>query len=204
MTQNAQGEMTFEEMVAFPLLAEDIDTILDGVKQLLDNRLKEVLLFYYPRDWRVGEVIWTPVAERIPTVKDRYQSASSVTAVELGKLRDILHGEEVCMIFLLLDISEEQLMAYQHTRRENFLTRAGVDKLYGAERMAELLGFDLHSSIGAGNTELDRFLAGVGLAVLVGGLPLDFRGAFATLRLRDSFELGDLFFQVAAMLEGKD
>jgi len=105
------------------------------------------------------------------------------------------------MLFLLLNLPSEQLMAYQHTKRENFITHAGVDKLFGAQRMAEYVKFDLGSSIGAGDTELDRFLAGVGLAVLVGGLPLDFHGVHGTLRLKDSFELGGLLFDVAGMLE---
>ena len=91
-------------------------------------------------------------------------------------------------------------MAYQHTRRDNFITCAGVDKLFGAQQMAELLHFDLTSSIGAGDTEMDRFLAGVGLALLVGGLPLDFQGLRATLHLKDSFELGELLFEIAAIL----
>jgi hypothetical protein len=94
-------------------------------------------------------------------------------------------------------------MAYQHTQRENFITHAGVDKLFGARRIAEFVKFDLSSSIGAGDTELDRFLAGVGLALLVGTLPLDFQGLSGTLRLKDSFELGGLLFDVAAMLEEK-
>jgi hypothetical protein len=104
------------------------------------------------------------------------------------------------MMFLLLNVAEETLMAYQHTRRNNFFTHRGVDKLFGAQRIAELLQFDLAASIGAGDTELDRFLNGVGLAVLVGGLPLDFHGVLGTVRLKSSFELGDLLFETAALL----
>jgi hypothetical protein len=48
---------------------------------------------------------------------------------------------------------------------------------------------------------LDRFLSGVGLALLVGSLPLDFHGIHATLRLKNSFELGDLLFETAALLD---
>jgi hypothetical protein len=116
-------------------------------------------------------------------------------------LRAQLHAEDICMILLLLDLPQDRLMAYQHTRQDNFFTRAGIDKLSGARQIAELLRFDLASSIGAGDTEMDRFLSGVGLAVVVGGLPVSFRGLFTTLRLKDSFELGDLLFQVGAMLE---
>ncbi len=106
------------------------------------------------------------------------------------------------MIFLLLNIAQEKMMAYQHTRRDNFITQAGVDKLFGAQRMAEFLKFELPSSIGAGDTELDRFLEGVGLAVLVGGIPLDFHGAIETVRLKDSSELGELLFDVAHIVAG--
>ncbi len=187
-----------------PFPHDEIERTIEGVHELLENDIREALLFYYPRDWRVGEVIWTPVPDQVQRVQEKYVSASSVTAVELSRLRDQLHAEDICMMFLLPDLAEEQLMAYQHTRRNNFFTRAGVDKLFGAQRMAELLDFDLGASIGAGDTELDRFLSGVGLAVLVGGLPLEFQGVLDTLRLKDSYELGEMLFEVAGMLEGKN
>lgn len=72
------------------------------VDALLNGGDKEMLLFYYPRDWRTGEIIWTPSAEQVLPVKEKYVSASSVTAVERGKLRDQLHAEDICMMFLLL------------------------------------------------------------------------------------------------------
>jgi hydroxymethylpyrimidine pyrophosphatase-like HAD family hydrolase len=200
VVQSSDGEMLFEEMEAFVLSAEEIDRTVDRLEQLLADDIKEALLFYYPRDWRVGEVIWTPVAERILPVKEKYVSASSVTAVELPRLREALHSEDICMMLLLLDIPQDRLMAYQHTQRNSFVTRTGVDKLFGAQRIAELLQFDLASSVGAGDTEMDRFLGGVGLAVLVGGLPLDYRGDIATLRLQDSLELGELLFELAGLL----
>jgi hypothetical protein len=54
--------------------------------------------------------------------------------------------------------------------------------------------------MGAGDTELDRFLNGVGLAVMVGSLPLEFKGVMSTIRLKDSFELGELLFRLAEMV----
>jgi hypothetical protein len=113
-----------------------------------------------------------------------------------------MHQEEICMIFLLVDAPHEQLMAYQHTQRSNFFTASGVDKLFGAQRMAEKLNLELGRSVGAGDTELDRFLKGAGLAVLVGSLDLEFKGLYETIRLKDSFELGDLLFRLAEMLNG--
>ena len=203
VTKDSADEMAFEEIAAFPLSAQEIDSVLQGVQQLLDGGLKNVLLFYYPRDWRIGEVIWTPVPEKVLQVKEKYVSASSVTAVEADKLREQMHAEDICMIFLLIDAPHEELMAYQHTRASNFFTADGVDKLSGAQRIAESLGFDLTRSMGAGDTGLDRFLSGVGLAVLVGSLELDFRGLLQTIRLKDSFELGELLFRMAAMLRGE-
>jgi hydroxymethylpyrimidine pyrophosphatase-like HAD family hydrolase len=200
VTKDSGDGMSFEEIAAYPLAADEIDAALDGVQALLEGGFKDVLLFYYPRDWRTGEIIWTPSPESVLPVKERYVSASSVTAVQFGKLRNQLHAEEICMMFLLVNAPKEQLMAYQHTRRSNFFTQRGVDKLFGAERMAEALRFDLARSMGAGDTELDRFLSGVGLAVLVGGLHLEFKGQMATLRLKDSFDLGDLLFRTAAIL----
>jgi len=200
VVQDSGGEMLFEELDAFPLSAEEIDRTIDVIEQLVAEDVKEALLFYYPRDWRIGEVIWTPVAERIITVRNKYVSASSVTAVELPKLREHLHAEDVCMMVLLIDLPHDRLMAYQYSNRSSFVTRAGVDKLFGARRMAELLQVELSSSVEAGDTEMDRFLSGVGLAVVVGSLPLDYRGIFGTVRLKTSVEFGQMLFDLAAMV----
>lgn len=194
------GEMSFSEIGAVPLEPGTIDGILERVGQFVDGGMNELLLFYYPRDWRVGEVIWTPLPDKVLEVKEKYVSASSVTAVALTKLREQLHSEDICMIFLLVDAPEEKLMAYQHAQRSSFFTRPGVDKLSGAREIASRLGFDLAHSMGAGDTEMDSFLAGVGLAVLVGGLPLPFQGARGAVRLKDSMELGDFLFRAAERL----
>src|SRR5919106_554383 len=165
--RSEDAELIFEEAVAFPLSAEEINEALKGVQGILDGGIKNILVFYYPRDWRVGEVIWTPVPESVHLVKEKYASASAVTAVEFPKLQEQMLVEEICMVFLLIDIPEDQLMAYQHTKRSNFITHKGVDKLYGAHAMAEVLGCGLSQSLGAGDTELDNFLNGVGLASIV-------------------------------------
>jgi hypothetical protein len=107
------------------------------------------------------------------------------------------------MIFLLIDAPEDQLMAYQHTKRSNFITHKGVDKLFGATAMANVLKCDLRDSLGAGDTELDTFLAGVGLALLVGGIDLKFRGLVDTIKLKDSLELGAVLFRAAELAAGK-
>jgi len=200
--RTAESELIFEEATAFPLTADEIREALKGVQSLLDGGIKNVLVFYYPRDWRIGEVIWTPLPENVIPVKEKYTSASAVTAVEFPKLEEQMLAEDVCMIFLLIDAPEDQLMAYQHTKRSNFITHKGVDKLYGAQAMADVLGVHLGHSLGAGDTELDNFLNGVGLASIVGNNDLTFRGQMDTIRLKDSHELGNLLFRAAALAVG--
>jgi len=189
----------FEEAAAFPLTKEEILEALKGVEGLLNGGIKNVLVFYYPRDWRIGEVIWTPVPENILHVKEKYRSASAVTAVEFPKLQEQMLAEDICMIFLLIDAPEDKLMAYQHTKQSNFITHKGVDKLFGARAMAELLHCDLRDSMGAGDAELDTFLSGVGLALIVGPQQLSFRGLIDTIKLHDSLELGALLFRAAEL-----
>jgi hydroxymethylpyrimidine pyrophosphatase-like HAD family hydrolase len=173
--------------------------VLRGVKGLIDGGITDLVLFYYPRDWAAGEVIWTPVADKVPALRAKYVSASSVIAVEFSHLRELLTEQDVCMIFLLINVEEDKLMAYQHAKRSSFFTHEGVDKLSGARRFAARLGADLAHAAGAGDTELDRFLNGVGLAILVGNMELEFKGKFQTVRLKDATELGDLFFALADM-----
>lgn len=196
-----KGEICFEEIAAFPLTSNEIDAVITGVEALLDDGIRDVLLFYYPRDWRMGEIIWTPVAEKVEHVKEKYKSASAVSAVELPKLQQQLHAEELCMIFLLIERPADDLMAYQHSRPSSFFTTKGVDKLTGARAAADFIGFDMDSSVGAGDTPMDVFLNGVGMAVHVGQMDLDFRGRQCTVRVRDSFQLGELLFRLAGIQE---
>jgi hydroxymethylpyrimidine pyrophosphatase-like HAD family hydrolase len=196
--RDEKSELCFEELDAFPLSAGEIDEVLALVNQMVENGERDLLLFYYPRDWRMGEIIWTPVAEKVIPVKEKYTSASSVTAIELEKLGEQLRSEEICMIFLLVEIPHDRLMAYQHTNRSNFFTRKGVNKLTGTEEIAKHLGFDPAHSIGAGDSEMDKFLEGVGLAVQVGDNPrFPFRGLTDTVRINTAFEFGDFLFRLA-------
>src|SRR6476620_728091 len=201
--RDEKDELCFEEIAAFPLTDHEIDAVVTGVDALLQDGIRDVLLFYYPRDWRMGEIIWTPVAEKVDHVKQKYLSASSVTAVELDKLQEQLHAEEVCMIFLLIERSADDLMAYQHSKPSSFFTTKGVDKLTGSAAAAENLGFRLEDSVGAGDTPMDGFLNGVGLAVHVGPMDLSFRGLTNTVRVKNSFELGDVLFRLAGLQENR-
>ncbi|MBC7795588.1 MAG: HAD family phosphatase [Pyrinomonadaceae bacterium] len=199
ITTDEAGELSFDEIAAFPLSHGEIKDVLLGVEKLLEDGIRDILLFYYPRDWRMGEIIWTPVAEKVIHVKEKFTSASSVTAVELEKLREQLLSEEICMIFLLIERPADDLMAYQHSRPSSFYTHKGVDKLYGAEKIAQELGFELSQSVGAGDTPMDSFLNGVGLMVQVGNMNLEQRGLDTTIKLQTSFELGDLLFRLTEL-----
>jgi hypothetical protein len=75
------GDLGFQEIAAVPLNPEEVDAAVDKIKRLLEANITEILLFFYPRDWRIGEVIWTPVVSKIAAVKSKYPSASLVTAV---------------------------------------------------------------------------------------------------------------------------
>jgi hypothetical protein len=132
-------------------------------------------------------------------VQDKYKSASSVISGEVGLLTERLLSEDICMIFLLIDIPEDKLMAYQHTKKSNFFNREGVDKRSGAVEIARLLNFDLNQSLGAGDSEMDSFLTAVGLAVHVGNPYLSFKGISPPIKLKGSSELGELLFELANM-----
>jgi len=199
--RDKKDEICFEEITAFPLSGNEIDACLTGVDALLADDIRDVLLFYYPRDWRLGEIIWTPAAAKVDHVKGKYKSASAVSAVEPEKLQEQLHKEEICMIFLLIERRADELMAYQHSKPSSFFTSKGVDKLTGAQAAADYIGFEMKASLGAGDTPMDVFLDGVGMAVHVGSGELPFRGLQSTIRVADSFELGDVLFRLAGIQE---
>ena len=199
--RDEKDELCFQEVAAFPLTSNEIDAVIAGVEALLEDKIRDVLLFYYPRDWRMGEIIWTPVAEKVTHIKEKYKSASAVTAVELTKLQEQLHQEEICMIFLLIERSADDLMAYQHSRPSSFFTTKGVDKLTGAQTAADYIGFEMASSLGGGDSPMDVFLNGVGLAAHVGGMDLPFRGLQHTIHVANSYELGDVLFRLAGIQE---
>jgi len=75
VTKNEKDEIVFEETAAFPLNEKEIIETLQIVEKLLNDNIREILVFYYPRDWRMGEIIWTPVAEKVLHVKEKYTSA---------------------------------------------------------------------------------------------------------------------------------
>lgn len=198
---SASGETAFEEWHADTLDAAEILEVLKGVEGLVADGLDDLLVFSYPRDWTRGERIWTPEPRRIDAVQAKYLSASAVVSSEVAALRDELLAEPICMLFLLIDVPRDHLMAYQHTDRASFFTHAGVSKKSGAEKIAAHLGIDLAESIGAGDASPDDFLAACGFAVIVGSNTLDYKGLRDTVRVEGIPALGELLATVGDSLE---
>ncbi len=109
--------------------------MIEIVSGFIKNNDFDLLVFYYPRDWQQGEIIWTPVRDKVDRVQQKYRSASKVYSCALDELQKDLYSQEICMIFLLIDVPQDRLMAYQHTKRNNFFTHKGVDKDFGAQQI---------------------------------------------------------------------
>jgi hydroxymethylpyrimidine pyrophosphatase-like HAD family hydrolase len=194
-------EFGFEQLAAFPLEQEEINHVLENMTRLQGSGIRDMLLFYYPEDWLQGEIIWTPDADRIPALREKYKSASTVLSLSLAALKERLEAAPICMILLLIEASQDRLMAYQHTKGNNFFTRKGVDKLFGAQRMAEHLGFAIEDALGAGDSGMDIFLNATGLAVHVHNNTLPFKGRMGTIHLKDFHDFGDTLTILAGMQE---
>lgn len=193
----AGESVVFEELDAVPLAGGEVEEVLAGIRGLRDNGVDDLLVFAYPRDWTAGEEIWAPDAARADAARAKYRSASEVWTGEVAELEARLHARDHCMIFLLVEIPEDRRMAFQHARPSSFVTHAGVDKLDGARRLAERLGFALADSVGCGDTPMDGFLAGCGLAVQVGPHALEHKGVLATLRVETPRAMGAVLERLA-------
>jgi len=194
-----EGNFLYSEIDAYPLQIEEIAEVLHLVTSFIKNNDLDLLVFYYPRDWIQGEIIWTPLDKKVDSVREKYLSASKVYSTSLENLQKDLLDQEICMIFLLIDVPQDRLMAYQHTKRNNFFTHKGVDKDFGAQQIANHLQFDLKHSIGAGDSEMDSFLRSVGLAIHVGSPLLSIEGIMPPIKVKNSSEFGELLFELAAM-----
>jgi len=177
--------------------------MLEGIAQLTKSGIDDLLLFFYSRDWREGETLWTPCSEKIPELKKKYVSASKVFSCLAEELAEELLKREICMTSLFIDRPEDTLMAYQHSKRNSFFTAGGVDKASGLRTLAARFNLDPGDSLGAGDTQMDTFLAEVGFAVIVGGAKLPFRGRRETIRVADPLMLGELIVTYAEMLKPK-
>jgi hydroxymethylpyrimidine pyrophosphatase-like HAD family hydrolase len=199
IVQKENDELGYEEIAAFPLHEEEIDDVVHIVKDLVEKKAENILLFYYPRNWRKGEIIWTPVPDRIEDVGKKYTSASEVISESISSLQKRLKAEDICMIFLLINVPQDQLMAYQHTRQSNFFTHKGVNKEFGALQLANYLNFKMEDSVGAGDSEMDTFLQSVGLAIQVGNASLPYKGKHCSVFVPGFAELGELLFSLAGL-----
>jgi hydroxymethylpyrimidine pyrophosphatase-like HAD family hydrolase len=193
----------YEELAAFPLSAGDINTVIRGVDQLHQAGIDDVLLFFYSRDWKQGETLWTPAEERVPALRKKYVSASRVISGSIEHLFTELSRVETCMVSLFIDRPEDTLMAYQHSKRNSFFTAHGVNKASGLREVAARLRLSLDAALGAGDTEMDTFLSEVGFAVIVGSGRLSFQGRKQTVRVQTPMELGDLIGAYADLVRMK-
>ena len=189
----------FEQLAAFPMTQSEIQELLKSIRQFRTDKFDDLVLFYYPEDWKLGEVIWTPVKEKVIQLQKKYSSASLVISTSEDELERLLLERPICMVLLLIDVKEDKLMAYQHTRGNNFITHSGVNKLSGTIQMAKLLEFDVDDSVGAGDSTMDVFLQATGLSVHVRNGSLPFPGKKETIRLNDFHELGDVLSSLARM-----
>ncbi len=80
------SEYTFKQFVSFPLTTGEINMVVSKVDRFIKDDISNIILFYYPEDWKNGEIIWTPVAARIPQLQQKYISASSVISSEISDL----------------------------------------------------------------------------------------------------------------------
>lgn len=197
------NEIVFDEVGSYPVRGEEIEPTMLGLSELLTNHVHDLVLFFYPRDWRKGEIIWVPDETKIKPLTEKYQSASHVITCPVAELEHTLKDLEACMIFVLVNEPKDKLMAYQHNEPASFINRAGVDKSFGLAGFASILGVSLPDSMGAGNTSMDNFLASVGLAVVVGSEKLEHRGLRETIAVHDPIELGELMIDLAAMVQGQ-
>jgi hypothetical protein len=177
LREGTSGAIEFDEVWTAPLPASTCQAVLGDLERLLVSGEDDIVLFYYPRDWRSGEHLWAPVADRCDALRTRYPSASGITSGSLESLSSSLPASEPCMPLVLIDASHDQLMAYQHVRPNQFVTASGIDKSVGAKSAAHLLGFELDASVGAP--------------------ALPYAGRHATLDVADSLALGELWFRLA-------
>lgn len=199
LTPVGEHDVEFTELEALPLSAAEIDSALSNLDSMLEAGRTNLCVFHYPCDWRLGEQIWTPHGDRLDEIRGKYRSASTVFDGGLDRLAQHLRTDGACMLTILADAPEDRLMAYQHGNPNRFVTHRGVDKLSGARRAADHLGFELEQSVGAGDTPMDNFLSGVGLALIVGARELPFQGLVDTIRLPDPAAMGQVLFELSGL-----
>lgn len=184
------GAPTFHELDSFPIPSDHLEDAIRALDQLLHDGIDDIVVFHYGRDWTQGETVWTPKTDRVEPLTAKYRSASTVWTTSLERLFATWLSEHCVMLSILIDIPQDRRMAYQQVNPNRFITAPGVDKLFGAQKAAALFGIPLEHAVGAGDSPMDSFLRGVGLALHVGPMSIEHRGLQTTIRLRDQAELG--------------
>jgi hypothetical protein len=67
-----EGNFLYNEIGAFPLEASEIAGVLQIITSFIKNNNLDLIVFYYRRDWEQGEIIWTPLADKIEAVQKKY------------------------------------------------------------------------------------------------------------------------------------
>src|SRR5436190_1207851 len=129
-------------------------SVEEGVRQLVKAGIDDLLLFFYSRDWKEGETLWTPRAKKIAELQRKYVSASRVISGSIDRLAEELSRREICMTSLFINRPEDTLMAYQHGKRNSFFTAKGVNKASGLRTVAAKLNLAPAEALGAGDTEM--------------------------------------------------
>jgi hydroxymethylpyrimidine pyrophosphatase-like HAD family hydrolase len=199
------GKIIFSESGAYPLERKKIKEVIEGIRELVEGKehkpLNKIDLFYYPRDWKKGEIIWIPTLARYDETKKKYQSACEIIAVPVDELERRLLAEDICMMMLLVDMPHDQRMAYQHHNPSDFFTKAGVSKSFGTRELARKMNISLLDSVSGGDTSMDDFLETTGLAVIVGeDNNLKYRGRKETMWVDSPSELGELLISLCEMV----
>ncbi|WP_221392700.1 HAD hydrolase family protein [Dyadobacter sp. NIV53] len=202
INKDKKSKFTFQEIEAFPLKKEEVKKFISDIEQILEQG-GSVLVFYYPRDWVKGEIIWTSDKEKTSETKDRYRSASHVYNSNMEELTRNLESEDICMIFLKA-IQSDPATPFTNTDYKDFYSHQNVDKLFGAKKMISHLEREIHQFVGAGDTPMDVFLKEVGQVIKVGGLNMNFEFNSPVIELKHVPDIGEVFTEVAGSCAGSE
>ncbi|MDQ4142092.1 MAG: HAD hydrolase family protein [Bacteroidota bacterium] len=196
ISQGKDEEFSFTEAGAQPLKSTEIKSFMADIQLLIQNKVPNIAVFYYPRHWTKGEIIWSAEEDRVAEIAQTYKSASWVYSSNLTVLEENLVAEEISMIFLLVKKDQIQGTHLQYNIKD-FYTTAGVNKLAGAHAFVNQLRSNLKNFIGAGDTPMDVFLKETGAVIKVGDLPLHFDCQATILPVDTVSEIGEVFNQIA-------
>lgn len=190
------GEFCFSEVGAKSLNATEIKSFIADLRFLDEKKVPNITVFYYPRDWTKGEIIWSAEENRVSEMAQTYKSAARIYSGSRQLLEENLAAEDISMIFLLV---KKDLIPGSHLQHnlKDFYTAAGVNKLTGAHAFVNQQGFRLDNFIGAGDTPMDVFLKETGAVIKVGDLPLPFDCQAPIFPVKKVAGIGEVFTHIA-------